>query len=46
MNFRIPKVPEKKKYEWLEHDIMMYYDDLKYKDFTENMGHTFQWQKL
>ena len=46
MNFRIPKVPEKKKYEWLEHDLMMYYDDLKYKDFTGNMGSHFSMAKI
>ena len=41
MNSYIPKAPEKEKYERYEHDLMTYYDDLKYEEFIENMDNHF-----
>ena len=35
-NSYILKKPEKKKYEWYEHNLMMYIDDLEYEHFIED----------
>ena len=45
-NSYIPKKPEKKKYEWYEHDLITYFDDLKYKHFVEDMDEHFSHGKV
>ena len=40
-NYYIPKSSEKRKYEWFEHDLTTYIDDLKYKHFIEGMDSHF-----
>ena len=45
-NSYIPKKPEKKKYEWYEHDLMTYIGDLKYKHFIEDTDSHFSCAKV
>ena len=45
-NYYIPKSSEKRKYEWFEHDLTTYIDDLKYKHFIEGMDSHFSWAKI
>ena len=45
-NSYIPRKPEKEKYEWYEHDLMKYIDDLRYKQFVENMDLYFSRAKI
>ena len=40
-NSYIPKKTEKKRYEWYKHDLMTYIDNLKYKQFVEDMDSNF-----
>ena len=35
-NTYIPKKANKDKYEWYEHDLMTYFDDLEYQQFASN----------
>ena len=39
--FLHPQSPREKKYEWYEHNLMRYYDDLKYEGFIQNMDNPF-----
>ena len=45
-NSYIPKKPEKKKYNWFEHDLMKYIDDLKYEHFFEDTDSLFSRVKI
>ena len=42
----ILKKPEKKKYEWYEHNLMMYIDDLEYEHFIEDTDSHFSCVKV
>ena len=42
----IPKKTEKKKYEWYEHDLMTYIDNLKHEQFVEDMDSHFSRVKI
>lgn len=46
VNCYIPKKKEKKKYEWYEHDLMTYINDLKYEHFVEDMDSRFTRAKI
>ena len=35
-NGYIPKKKKKEKYEWFEHNLMTYFDDLKYDEFVSD----------
>ena len=35
-NTYIPRKTKKGKYEWYEHDLVTYFDDLKYEEFTKD----------
>ena len=39
--FLHPQSPREKKYEWYEHNLMRYYDDLKYEGIIQNMDNPF-----
>ena len=41
MNLYIPKMPEKKKREQYDHDLLTYFEDLKYEESIENMDSHF-----
>ena len=45
-NSYIPKKREKKKYEWCEHDLMTYIDNLKHEQFVEDMDSHFSRVKI
>lgn len=34
--------PKNKEYEWYEHDLMTWYDDLKYDEFVSDMNGYFE----
>ena len=40
------EMPEKKKYEWYEHDLMTYINDLKYEHFIEDTDSHFSCAKV
>ena len=46
MNSYIPEAPEKRKYEWYEHNLRSYIDNLKHKGFIENMLAYFSHAKI
>ena len=44
-NTYIPPKSKKGKHEWYKHDLMIYFDDLKYDEFVSNMD-TLRTQRL
>ena len=46
INSYIPKNNKKKKYEWYEHDLMTYFDNLKYNRFANDMNLHFSRAKV
>ena len=46
LNSYIPAKTKKGKYEWHEHDLMTYFDDLKYNEFAKDADSYFENVKL